>query len=86
MIPSLAIVRIRPRQGRGFRLWIPLALLWIVLLPFAVLALPFFALYCAIGRINLGSALWTIAKIAGGLKGMHVDLEDARHSVSLHIA
>ena len=41
MIPMVGVVSVRHwRRSRDFRLWIPLFLLWLLLLPFAVLALP----------------------------------------------
>jgi hypothetical protein len=72
--------------GRTFRLWIPLIFLWIVLMPFAVLALPLFFLYCLIGRVSLVRAARTTREIFGGLAGTRVEFEDRRHHISLHIA
>ena len=85
MIPWLAVIRIGV-GSRTFRLWIPLAFLWIGLLPFAVLALPLLFLYCLIGRVSLVRAARTTREIIGGLVGTRVEFEDPRHHVSLHIA
>ena len=86
MIPWLAVIRIGGRSGRTVRLWIPLVFLWILLLPFAVLALPLFFLYCLIGRVSLVRAARTAREIFGGLSGTRIEFGDRRRDVSLHIA
>jgi len=86
MIPYLAVIKLRRRGGRGFHLWIPLVLVWILLLPVAVLALPLFFLFCLIGRVNLVRATKTLGAIFGGLSGTQIQVEDRRYSVSLRIA
>jgi hypothetical protein len=86
MIPWLAVIGIRARRGRGIHLWIPLVFLWILLLPFAALALPLFLVYCVVGRVSLVRAARTGAEILGGLKGTRVQFEDGAHCVSLRIA
>ncbi len=42
MIPFVAEVNIRHRRQRNFEFWIPLALLWILLLPLVILLLQIF--------------------------------------------
>jgi hypothetical protein len=86
MIPWLAVIQIRARQGRGIHLWIPLVFLWILLLPFAVLALPVFLVYCLIGRVSVVRASRTFAEMLGALKGTRVQFENGARCVSLRIA
>ena len=86
MMPYLAVIRIRGCGGRGIHLWFPLIFLWVLLLPFAVLALPLFFLYCLVGRVGLVGALRTAAGILCGLKGTQFQFESGAHSASLRIA
>ena len=86
MMPYLAVIRLRGRGGRGIHLWFPLIFLWVLLLPFAVLALPLFFLYCLVGRVGLVRAVRTAAGIVRGLKGTQIQFEGGAHSASLRIA
>jgi len=50
MIPFVAIVSLRNQESRTFRLWIPLFLIWLLLLPLAVLlSLSCLLLACFVG-------------------------------------
>jgi uncharacterized membrane protein len=46
MIPFVAVVSLRNQQSRTFRLWIPLFLVWLLLLPLAILLSPFIFITC----------------------------------------
>ena len=39
MIPFVAIVSLRNQDSRTFRLWIPLFLIWLLLLPFRIIGI-----------------------------------------------
>lgn len=86
MIPSLAVIRVRSRRGRGFHLWIPLVLVWVLLLPVALLVLPFFLLYCLVGRLRVARAMNACQSLFRGLKGTQIEVENRACSVSLRIA
>ena len=86
MIPYLAVLKLRCPSGRGIHLWIPLALIWILLLPVALLGLPFLFLFCLIGRVSLVRALRTLGAVLGGLRGTRIQFEDRNHCVSLRVA
>ena len=50
MPPMLLLTDVR-RRGRHIRLWVPLFLIWFLLVPIAVLLLPVFIVVClALGR------------------------------------
>jgi len=86
MIPFTAIIRIENKQGRGLRYWIiPLFLVWLLLLPIALLLLPLFFVVCLVGRVNPFQALATFWRIFIALKGTHVEVEDSRRSVLVSI-
>jgi len=72
MIPCLAVVRIGRRGGR---LWLPLFLLWPLMLPFAaVLAVTCLVMARANG-IAAAGALRTVWQTASGWRGMHIEVD-----------
>lgn len=67
MIPTLALVHVEEPSGRGIHLWLPLFLLWIVLLILSPLVLLLVLVYCLAGRVSswlamvaLGSLVWNL--------------------------
>ena len=82
MIPITSSVRIRSARHQ---FWIPLFLVWLLLLPVALLLLPFFAIGCLIIRVNPFRALSTLFGIVTSLRGTDIAVEDSYHSVQVHI-
>jgi len=94
MIPMVVNVdvasRPRRRPGRGearvVHLWLPLFLLWLLLLPFAVLLSPFLLLALLImGRRSMavaGAAYHAFAALSGTL--IEVDSPDAFVFIRIH--
>lgn len=70
MIPTIAIIRIRSGQERGFSLWIPLFLVWLLVLPFVIVLAPFVVLACLVTRTRLAlfAALWEMLCSLGGTR------------------
>jgi uncharacterized membrane protein len=57
MIPFVAVVSlrnvsVRNQESRTFRLWIPLVLIWLLLLPLGILLSPFILIACLVCRVN----------------------------------
>ena len=77
MIPLLALVSFRNKRNRGFRLWIPLFLVWLLLLPL-------FFVVCAVGEVNALQALATFGQILKGLKGARIEVAERQASVLVH--
>lgn len=72
MPPLLATVHILPGAARrGVRLWVPLFLIWLLLVPFALVLLPVYFVVCAVVDIHplrtLGAALAVLASLHGTL-------------------
>ncbi len=89
MIPLVATVRVRVRHedGGGFRLWlpVPLVILWLLLLPIAVVLLPVFVIACLAARLRplrTLSALWSVLSALGGTD---VALEHREASFHIHL-
>jgi hypothetical protein len=75
VIPCLAIVRVGGHRRRGIRLWLPLFLLWPLMLPLAVvLAVAGLVMARAYGVAAAG-ALRTAWQLASGWRGMHIEVD-----------
>jgi hypothetical protein len=86
MIPLVGVVSVRHwRHSRNFRLWIPLFLLWLLMLPFAVLALPVLFLVCLISRVNPFEAIVTFWHILAALKDTHIEVDNRNALVLIRI-
>ena len=91
MIPLFAVIRIstrkdsekeserlrqgkRPRSGR-LGLWVPLFLVWLLLLPFVLVLLPLAVLALIVIRVNPFRALATFWQILSGLTGTNIEVD-----------
>lgn len=83
MIPILAALRV----GRRRPLWIPipLFLVWILLLPLCLLALPFYLVACRRLQLPAGRTLLTGFGLLRGLRGtqVEIDVPDVRMALRL---
>ena len=77
MIPLVGVISWRrwPRS-RSFRLWVPLFLLWLLLLPFVVLALPIVFLICLFSRVNPFAAIATFWGVFSGFRDSHIEIDN----------
>jgi hypothetical protein len=85
MIPLWMSIAVCGERRRFFRLWLPLFLLWILLLPFALLALPVIAiLWLLFGRSTVAKpiALW---QVFAGMRGTLIDIDHPHGSVFIKI-
>lgn len=85
MIPLTMTVRFQTEQGWRFRLWVPLFLIWLFLLPLVLILLPFFCIGCWIMEINPFQALKTFWEILCALKGTLIDVVDNKLSIFIQI-
>ncbi|QUD85992.1 hypothetical protein [Phenylobacterium montanum] len=85
MIPLLAVVHVRNGHGPMLRLWLPLILVWLLIAPLVILALPiaiFIALVLAINPFPLLGGLWSLLSAA---RGTCVDVKSPDASVLVRI-
>jgi len=85
MISLWMTISISGERRRFFRLWLPLFLVWPLLLPFAILLLPFVVLaLLLVGRNGFAMpvALW---RLVAGLKGTLVDVANPNGTVFIRI-
>ena len=88
MIPLAAVVAFRPgRSSSRFRLWVPvpLFLVWLLVLPLLVVALPIFYLACPASRVIPFRALWALLQLLRALRTTRVSIESRETSILVHI-
>jgi uncharacterized membrane protein len=85
MIPFVAVVSLRNQQSRTFRLWIPLFLVWLLLLPLAILLSPFIFITCLVCRVNPWRGVALLWQILTALADTNVEVEHGSAGMSFHI-
>jgi hypothetical protein len=85
MPPLNLRIRVLNPYGREIRLWIPLFLLWLLLLPFALLMLPVLFIVCAVVDVDPFDAVAAVLGILSGLRGSHVEVNAPDASVFVHV-
>ena len=85
MIPFVAVVSLRDRESRTFRLWIPLFLIWLLLLPLVVLMSPFVFIACLFCRVNPFRGVAVMWQILTALTDTNIEVEHRSAGVSFHI-
>jgi uncharacterized membrane protein len=85
MIPFVAVVSLRNRESRTFRLWIPLLLVWLLLLPLAIVLSPFIFIVSLICRVNPLRGVAVVWEILNALADTRFEVEHRTAGISFHI-
>ena len=85
MIPFVAVVSLQNQQSRTFRLWIPLVLIWLLLLPLGILLSPFIFIACLVCRVNPVRGVVVMWQILNALNDTQLDVEHRSAGMSFHI-
>jgi uncharacterized membrane protein len=85
MIPFVAVVSLRDQDSRTFRLWIPLFLIWLIVLPVAILLVPFIFVACLICRVNPFRGVQVMWQILTALTDTELEVEHRTAGMSFHI-
>ena len=83
MIPLVAVVSLRGRESRTLRVWVPLILLWLLLVPLAVLLSPVIFIFCLVCRVNPFRAFSVGWQILRALNDTEVEIEHRSAGVSI---
>jgi hypothetical protein len=84
MIPMLARIRIRSGSTR-FGFWAPLFLLWLLLLPLAIVLAPFFVIYLLIVRVHPLRAMADTISVVWSLAGTQVSVRTPTSDVFIRL-
>jgi hypothetical protein len=85
MIPFVAVVSLRNQESRTIRLWIPLILIWLLLLPLAVLLSPFIFIACLFSRVNPFRGIALMWQVLNALTDTNIEMEHRSAGMSFHI-
>jgi uncharacterized membrane protein len=85
MIPFVAMVTVRGRESRTFRLWVPLFLVWLLLVPFALLLSPLISIVCLACRVNPLRAFIVIWQVLAALSHTECAVDHGSAGVSVYI-
>lgn len=85
MIPFVAVVSLRNQESRTIRLWIPLILIWLLLLPLAVLLSLFIFIACLFCRVNPFRGVALMWQVLNALTDTSIDVEQRSAGMSFHI-
>jgi len=83
--PLLAVVRIRTLDGRHVNLWVPLFLVWLLALPFAIALLPVFVIICLAVGVDPFAALASGWSLVAAFCGTHVEVDSPNATVLVHV-
>jgi hypothetical protein len=85
MIPLAMTLRVQTDRGHRVRLWLPLFLLWLLVLPLLILLLPFYLVFCAVAGLNplrWVAAFWGLLSATAGT---HIEVDTPHSCVFMHI-
>lgn len=85
MIPLMAVLRVERPARRRVRLWLPLFLLWLLVLPVLIVTLPIVAVIQLAYRRNplrLFAAYW---RVLSAIPGSHIEMNRRGRHVYLHV-
>jgi hypothetical protein len=85
MIAFVAVVSLRDQESRTFRLWIPLFLVWLLLLPLVVLLSPLIFIACLVCRVNPFRGVAVMWQIVWALNDTQLEVEHRSAGMSFHI-
>jgi hypothetical protein len=85
MIPFVAVVSLRNHESRTFRLWIPLFLMWLLLVPLGILLSPFIFIGFLACRVNPFRGVVVLWQILTALADTKLEVEHRSAGLSFHI-
>ncbi len=85
MIPVLATVQVERPDQAPVRIWAPVILIWIVLLPMLVMLSPLLAVGALALRVNPLVAFGVLAEVVAAASGTIVEVEAPGASVNIRL-
>jgi len=85
MIPRRLVIKVVSPPHRRFHLYSPLWLIWLVLLPLALVLVPIGGLWCIARRVNPWRVSCAVLHLVGSINGTHVEIEHPQGSFLMSI-
>ncbi len=85
MIPLIAIVQIKPRNGRRIRLWLPLFLVWLLLVVLGLLLSPLILIGCLIARLNPLQVIWSLIRVFVAMAGTNIEVQSPEATILVRV-
>jgi hypothetical protein len=74
MIPLFATVQIETPGARRIRLWLPLFLVWLLLVVLGLILSPLILIACLICGMNPFRAIWRLVAVFVAMAGTHIEI------------
>jgi hypothetical protein len=85
MIPFVALISVRGKESRTFRMWVPLFLIWILITPVALLLSPVVFIACLACRVNPFRGFAALWMFLTALNSTKVEVDNGGAGVSVYI-
>jgi hypothetical protein len=85
MIPLVAIVQVHPSHGRRIRLWLPLFLVWLLLVVLGLVLSPLILIACLIARLNPFAAIWGLIGVFVAMAGTDIEVEAPEATIIVRV-
>ncbi len=67
------------------RIWFPIFLIWLILLPIAILLFPIFLIGCVFTRVNLIRGTAACLEVLSALRGLEVEVQKSDQQIFISI-
>jgi hypothetical protein len=84
-MPAIYTATIPARRRCRFPLWIPIILVWLLLLPFVLLLAPMVFLACLALRVNPFRGVAVYWQLFDALRGLRIQVDDPCAPISVRI-
>ena len=85
MIPMLMVIQTRNHERPLRRLYIPLPIIYLILLPFILLFGPFAALLCVLRGINPFRIFVAMLRLLASIPGTRIEIQDGDSSFLVRV-
>jgi hypothetical protein len=85
VIPLLAVISFHIGEGRRFRFWLPLILLWLLLVPVSLLLSPFVVIAFLVLRVNPFRGVAAAWQFLSGLRKTEIEFDQRAQGFSICI-
>ncbi|HLK26372.1 MAG TPA: hypothetical protein VKT30_17075 [Caulobacteraceae bacterium] len=75
MIPLMAQVVVAPVNASPIRLWLPIFLVWLLLVVLGLILSPLIILACLIVGLNPFATVWRLMRVFAALAGTHIEVQ-----------